>query len=124
MLHLFQVGALLLFLPNRSSLSQNLRGWLHHGLEFPCLFQWGPCRSHLPVNLLPVYTVLPSPPPTPTCSVCSHVVDSSLPLPSHPHLHNTYPLSTFTLPSTPPPPTSTQPTNNSPPHPQRTPHPP
>ena len=60
-------------------------------------------------------------PPPPTCL---QVVDSSLPLPSHPPLLNTYPLSAFTLPSTPPPPTSTQPTNNSPPHPQRTPHPP
>ena len=61
---------------------------------------------------------LPHPPPT-----CSHVVDSSLPLPSHPPLLNAYPLSAFTLPSTPLPPTNTQPTNNSPPHPQRTPHP-
>ena len=60
---------------------------------------------------------LPHPPP-PTCS---HVVDLSLPLPSHPPLLNTYPLS-FTLPSTPLPPTSTQPTNNSPPHLQRTSH--
>ena len=46
---------------------------------------------------------------------------SSLPLPSHPTLLNTYPLSAFTLPSTPPPPTSTQPINNSLPHPQRNP---
>ena len=60
-----------------------------------------------------------TPPPT-----CSHIVDSPLPLPSHPPLLNTYPLSAFTLPFTPPPPTSTQPTNNSPPPPQRTPHPP
>ena len=60
----------------------------------------------------------PLPPPT-----CSDVMDSSLPLPSHPPLLNTYPLSAFTLPSTPPPPTSTQPINNSPPHPQQTPRP-
>ena len=49
-------------------------------------------------------------------------MNSSLHLPSHPPLLNTYPLSAFTLPSTPPPPTSTRPTNNSPPHPQRTRH--
>ena len=49
-------------------------------------------------------------------------MDSSLPLPSHPPLLNTYPPSAFTLPFTPPPPTSTQPIHNSPPHPQRTPH--
>ena len=46
-------------------------------------------------------------------------MDSSLP--SHPPLLNTYPLSAFTLPFTPPPPTSTQPINNSPPYPQQTP---
>ena len=115
------MGALLLLLPDPSSLSQNLRGWLHHGLELPCLSQWGPCLSHPPASLpSPVSPVPPPLPPTPTCS---HVVDSSLPLPSHPPLLNTYPLSAFTLPSTPPPPTSTQPTNNSPPHPHRTPCP-
>ena len=64
------------------------------------------------------------PPPTLSPPTCSHVVDSSLPLPSYPPLLNTYPLSAFTLPSTPPPPTSTQPSNNSPPHPQQTLHPP
>ena len=48
-------------------------------------------------------------------------MDSSLPLPSHPTLLNTYPLSAFTLPFTPLPPTSTQPIYNSLPHPQRTP---
>ena len=48
-------------------------------------------------------------------------MDSSLPLPSHPTLLNTYPHSAFTLPFTPPPLTSTQPIYNSPPHPQRTP---
>ena len=54
----------------------------------------------------------PTPPPT-----CSDAMDLSLPFPSHPPLLHTYPLSAFTLPSTPPPPTSTQPINNSPPHP-------
>ena len=49
-------------------------------------------------------------------------MNSSRPFPSHPPLLNTYPLSAFTLPFTPPPPTSTQPIYNSPPHPQRTPH--
>ena len=38
-----------------------------------------------------------------------------------PSFLNTYPLFAFTLPSTPPPPTSTQPIKNLPPHPQRTP---
>ena len=47
-------------------------------------------------------------------------MNSSLPLRSHPPLLNTYPLSAFTLPFTPPP-TSTQPIYNSPPHPQQTP---
>ena len=51
------------------------------------------------------------PPPT-----CSHLMDSSLPLLSHPPLLNIYPPSAFTLPFTPPP-TSTQPIHNSPPHP-------
>ena len=48
-------------------------------------------------------------------------MDLSLPLPLHPPLLNTYPVSAFTLPSTPPPPTSTQPMNNSPPRPKQTP---
>ena len=48
-------------------------------------------------------------------------MDSSLPLPSHPPLLNTYPPSSFTLPLSPPPPTSSQPIHNSPPHPQRNP---
>ena len=73
--------------------------------------------------LTPSLQFRPLPLPHPPTS-CSHVVDSSLPLPSHPPLLNTYPLSAFTLHSTPPPPTSTQPINNSPPHPQRTPQPP
>ena len=54
------------------------------------------------------------PPPT-----CSDLVDSSLPLPSHPLLLNTCPLSAFVLPSTPP--KGTKPVYNSPPHPRRTP---
>ena len=52
-----------------------------------------------------------------------NVMDSSLPLPSHPPLLNTYLLFAFTLSFTPPPPTSIQPINNSPQHPQRTPRP-
>ena len=48
-------------------------------------------------------------------------MDSSLPLPSHPHLLNTYPPSAFTLPLSPTPPTSSQPIHNSQPHPQRNP---
>ena len=48
-------------------------------------------------------------------------MDSSLPLPSHPPLLNTYPPSAFTLPLSPPPPTSSQPIHNSPPHSQRIP---
>ena len=47
--------------------------------------------------------VSPAPPP-PTCS---DLMYSSLPLPSHPPLLNTYPPSAFTLPFTPPPPTNT-----------------
>ena len=48
-------------------------------------------------------------------------MDSSLPLPSHPSLLNTYPPSAFTISLSPPPPTSSQPTLNAPPHPQRNP---
>ena len=77
-----------------------------------------PPTSKRPPTLSLQFHPLPHPPPT-----CSDVMDSSLPLPSHPPLLNTYPLSAFTLPSTPPPPTSTQPINNLPPHPQRTPRP-
>ena len=61
------------------------------------------------------------PPPTFPPPTCSDLMDTSLPLPSHPPLLNTYPPSAFTLPFTPPLPTSTQPNHNSPPHPQRTP---
>ena len=62
------------------------------------------------------------PPPTPPPLTCSDLKDSSLPLPSHPPLLNTYPPSAFTLSVSPLPPTSSQPTHNSPPHPQRNPH--
>ena len=78
---------------------------------------------HQQASPAPSLQFCPLPFPHPPPPTCLHVVDSSIPLPSHPPLLNTYPLSAFTLPSTPPPPTSTQPTNNSPPHPQRTPHP-
>ena len=66
--------------------------------------------------------VSPAPsPPTPPPLTCSVLMDSSLPLPSHPPLLNTYPPSAFTLPLSPPPPTSSQPIHNSQPHPQRNP---
>ena len=48
-------------------------------------------------------------------------MESSLPLPSHPPLLNTYPPSALTLPVSSPPPTSSQPIHNLPPHPQRNP---
>ena len=97
-----------------STMGRNCPVCLNGDLASPTHQQASPAPS-LQFRPLP----LPHPPPT-----CSHVVNSSLPLPSHPPLLNTYPLSAFTLPSTPPPPTSTQPTNNYLPHPQRTPHPP
>ena len=78
-----------------------------------------PTHQHTsPCAVSPVPT-LPLPHPPTNMFTCSEFISTS---PSHPPLLNTYPLSAFTLPSTPPPPTSTQPTNNSPPHPQRTPH--
>ena len=58
------------------------------------------------------------PPPTPPPLACSDLRDSSLPLPSHPPLLNTYPPSAFTLPASSPPPTGSQPVHNLPPHPQ------
>ena len=58
------------------------------------------------------------PPPTPTPLACSDLMDSSLPLPSHPFLLNTCPPSAFTLPASSPPPTASQPVHNLPPHPQ------
>ena len=63
----------------------------------------------------------PSSAPTHTPSTCSDLMDSSLPLPSHPPLLNTYPPSAFTLPVSSSPPTSSQPIHNLPPHPQRNP---
>ena len=56
------------------------------------------------------------PPPTPPPLACSDLRDSSLPLPSHPPLLNTYPPSAFTLPASSPPPTGSQPVHNLPPH--------
>ena len=77
--------------------------------------------THQQTSPRPVSPVPPPPaPPTNKFTCCGFISTS----PFAPPLLNTYPLSAFTLPSTPPPPTSTQPTNNSPPHPQRTPHPP
>ena len=68
------------------------------------------------------HPVSPAPsPPTPPPLICSDLMDSSLPLPSHPPLLNTSPPSAFTLPVSPPPPTSSQPIHNLPPHPQRNP---
>ena len=43
------------------------------------------------------------PPPTTPPFTCSDLMDSFLPLPSHPPLLNTYPLSAFTLPVSSPP---------------------
>ena len=63
MLHLFQVGTLLRLLSDPGLLLQNLRGWLHHGLELLCLSQWGPCLSHPPASL--PCPVSPVPPPLP-----------------------------------------------------------
>ena len=81
-------------------------------LASPTHLQASPC----PVSPAP-------PPPTPPPLTCSDLMDSSLLLPSHPPLLNTYPPSAFTLPASPPPPppTSSQPIHNSPPHPQRNP---
>ena len=64
--------------------------------------------------------ISPAPPPPPPLT-CSDLMDSSLHLPSHPPLLNTYPPSAFTLPLSPPPPTSSQPIHNSPPQPQTNP---
>ena len=47
------MGAVFLLLPDPGSLSQNLRRWLHHGLELPCLSQWGPYLSHPPASIPP-----------------------------------------------------------------------
>ena len=103
------------------------------GFYQPCLPQsphvtLAPCAkdlaspTHSQASPRPVSPVPPLPTP-PQHVHCSDVMDSSLPFPSHPSRLNTYLLSAFTLPSTPPPPSSTQPINNSPPHPQRTPRP-
>ena len=105
MLHLLQVGALLLLLSDQGCLSQNLRGWLPDGLKLPCLSQWGPCLSHPPASVPPPRLSSSAPTHTPPLT-CSNLMDSSLPLPSHPPLLNTYPPSAFTLPLSPPPPTS------------------
>ena len=66
----------------------------------------------------PSFQLRPHPCPPLTCS---DLMDSSPPLPSHPPLLHTYPPSSFTLPLSPPPPTSSQPIYNLPPHPQRNP---
>ena len=89
-----------------STMGWNCPACLNGNLASPTHQQASP-RSVSPV---------PSP-PTPPPPTCSDVMDSSLLLPSRPPLLNTYPLSDFTLPSTPPLPTSSQPINNSTPHP-------
>ena len=63
------------------------------------------------------------PPPTPPPLACSDLRDSSLPLPSHPPLLNTYPPSAFTLPASSPPPTGSQSVHILPPHTQGNPRP-
>ena len=75
--------------------------------------------THQQVSPRPVSPV--PPPPTPPPLTCSDLMDSSLPLPSHPSLLNSYPPSAFTLPVSSPPRTSSQPIHNLPPHPQRNP---
>ena len=73
-------------------------------------------KTHQQASPRPVSPV--PPPTTPPPPTCLDIMDSFIPLPSHTPLFNNYPLSAFTISSTPPPPTSTQPINNSPPHPQ------
>ena len=75
--------------------------------------------THQPVSPRPIFSAPPLPTPPPL--TCSDLMDSSLPLPSHSSLLNTYPPSAFTLPVSSPPPTSSQPIHNLPPHPQRNP---
>ena len=72
--------------------------------------------THRPASPRPVSPA--PPPPTPPPLACSDLMDSSLPLPSHPPLLKTYPPFAFTLPSSSPPPTGSQPVHNLPPHPQ------
>ena len=75
--------------------------------------------THRPASSRLVSPALP--PPTPTPLACSDLMDSSLPLPSHPSLLNTCPPYAFTLPASSPPPTASQPVHNLPPHPQENP---
>ena len=56
--------------------------------------------THRPASPRLVSPALPPPPPTPLA--CSDLMDSSLPLPSHPPLLNTCPPSAFTLPASSP----------------------
>ena len=72
--------------------------------------------THRPASPRLVSPALP--PPTPTPLACSDLMDSFLPLPSHPPLLNTCPPSAFTLFASSPPPTASQPVHNLPPHPQ------
>ena len=72
--------------------------------------------THRPASPRVVSPALP--PPTPTPLACSDLMDSSLPLPSHPPLLNTCPPSAFTLPASSPPPTTSESVHNLPPHPQ------
>ena len=72
-----------------------------------------------PTGQCPPRVVSPAlPPPTPTPLACSDLMDSSLPLPSHPSLLNTCPPFAFTLFASSPPPIASQPVHNLPPHPQ------
>ena len=76
-----------LLLPDPGSLLQNLHGWLHHGLELPCLPQWGPCLSHPPASVPPTssfyFRPLPHPPPT-NMFTCSGFISTSPFTPSPP----------------------------------------
>ena len=89
-----------------STLGWNCPACLNRDLAFP---------THLQASL----QFLPLPHPPTNMFRCNGFST----FPFTPSLLNTYPLFAFTRPSSPPP-TSTQPINNSPPHPQQTPSPP
>ena len=95
MLHLFQVGALLLLLPDPGKLSQSLCGWLHHGFEMPCLSQCGPDFSHPPASVPRSISAVPPLPTTPPTNMfrCNGFISTSSFTPSH----SLAPLSLFLI---------------------------
>ena len=120
MLHLLQVGALLLLHLTRADFHEICAAGSPMGWNCPaCLNGDLASPTHQQASHRPVFPA--PPPPTPPPITCSDLMDSSLPLPSHTPLLNTYPPSAFTPPLSPPPPTSSQPIHNSPPYPQRNP---